>query len=63
MYKKEREKMETNRNVTFDPATLKEKSPLDIARLFFAMKGLEMSASKEQKIEDSTIKAEQNKKA
>lgn len=60
MYRQEREKAAAKRQVSLDAESLKEKSPLEIAKLFFAMKGLEMTAAKEQMIKDCTIKAEQN---
>lgn len=62
MYKKEKERVELSSKVNIGVDSLREKTPLEIAKLFFAMKGMELTASKEQMINDATIIAEQNKK-
>ena len=62
IYKKDKDEAEAKRQVKLDVGSLKEKSPLDIAQMFFAMKGLELTDTKAEMIRISTEKAEQNTK-
>lgn len=52
----------TSAHTTLNVEALKEKTPLQIAQMFFALKGLELSDTKKQMIHLATQRAEQNKK-
>ena len=47
----------------FNASTLKEKSPIEVAELFFKMRGIEMRDNWREKIIDSTHKALENEKS
>ena len=59
MYQKAKDKAEAKRQVKLDAGSLREKSPLEIAELFFSMKGTALSEKQIQMIKDATEKAEQ----